>query len=137
MIDRELMQQAVEKLEFFGHMKSISKDTQELITTLRGRLAQPQMQPCAGRNCGSTNPNLHSAECFEDYEKATGMNQKFDAPDWNSYKQGWEDGVIAEREACAELAMQGTNEPVQTKTLEILRKERERIAESIRARGQA
>ena len=34
---------------------------------------QPQMQPCAGRNCGSTNPNLHSAECFEDYEKATGM----------------------------------------------------------------
>lgn len=36
---------------------------------------QPQMQPCAGRNCGSTNPNLHSAECFEDYEKSTGMNQ--------------------------------------------------------------
>ena len=33
-----------------------------------------QMQPCAGRNCGSTNPNLHSAECFEDYEKATGMS---------------------------------------------------------------
>jgi hypothetical protein len=33
------------------------------------------MQPCAGRNCGSTNPNLHSAECFEDYEKATGMDQ--------------------------------------------------------------
>ena len=37
---------------------------------------QPQMQPCAGRNCSSTNPNLHSAECFEDYEKATGMNQR-------------------------------------------------------------
>ena len=36
---------------------------------------QPQMQPCAGRNCGSTNPNLHSTECFDDYEKATGMNQ--------------------------------------------------------------
>ena len=34
-----------------------------------------QMQPCAGRNCGSTNPNLHSAECFEDYEKATGIAQ--------------------------------------------------------------
>jgi hypothetical protein len=42
---------------------------------LRERLAQPQMQPCAGRNCGSTNPNLHSAECFEDYEKSTGMAQ--------------------------------------------------------------
>lgn len=37
---------------------------------------QPQMQPCAGRNCGSTNPNLHSAECFEDYEKSTGMAQR-------------------------------------------------------------
>lgn len=36
---------------------------------------QPQMQPCAGRNCGSTNPNLHSAECFEDYEKSTGMSK--------------------------------------------------------------
>ena len=42
---------------------------------LRERLAQPEMEPCAGRNCGSTNPNLHSAECFEDYEKATGTNQ--------------------------------------------------------------
>lgn len=38
--------------------------------------SQPQIQPCAGRNCGSTNPNLHSAECFEDYEKATGMNHR-------------------------------------------------------------
>ena len=35
-----------------------------------------QMQPCAGRNCGSTNPNLHSAECFEDYENSTGMVTK-------------------------------------------------------------
>lgn len=43
--------------------------------------------------------------------------------------------VLAEREACAELVLQGTEEPVQTKTLEILRKERERIANAIRARG--
>ena len=47
----------------------------EAAALLRERLAQPEMEPCAGRNCGSTNPNLHSAECFEDYEKATGMNQ--------------------------------------------------------------
>ena len=47
----------------------------------------------------------------------------------------WNKAIETEREACAELAMQGTNEPVQTKTLEILRKERERIAEAIRARG--
>jgi flagellar biosynthesis chaperone FliJ len=46
------------------------------------------------------------------------------------------DAVAAEREACAELAVKGTDEPVQTKTLEILRKERERIAATIRARGQ-
>ena len=29
------------------------------------------------------------------------MNQKSDSPDWDSYKQGWEDGVMAEREMCA------------------------------------
>ena len=68
---------------------------------------QPQMQPCAGRNCGSTNPNLHSAECFEDYEKATGMSQwqKTDAPHWSSYKLGWEDGVMAERQRIVNLLM--------------------------------
>jgi hypothetical protein len=43
--------------------------------------------------------------------------------------------VLTEREACAELVLQGTEEPVQTKTLEILRKERERFADAIRARG--
>ena len=43
----------------------------------RYKAMQPfKMQPCAGRNCGSTDPNLHSAECFEDYEKATGINQQ-------------------------------------------------------------
>jgi len=49
--------------------------------------------------------------------------------------QDVQDAILAEREACAELAMRGTNEPVQTKTLEILRKERKRIAAAIRARG--
>jgi hypothetical protein len=27
------------------------------------------------------------------------MNQKSDAPDWSSYKLGWEDGVMAERQS--------------------------------------
>jgi hypothetical protein len=114
MTDRELMQQSLEKLEFFAHMKSVSEDTTRLITRLRERLAQPlvstdgtstwidipqrpitprEMQPCAGRNCGSTNPNLHSAECFEDYEKSTGMNQWVGLTDQeiNSvcYKRDW------------------------------------------------
>lgn len=45
-------------------------------------LFKPQIQPCAGRSCGSTNPNLHSAECFEDYEKTTGMAQQQEPVAW-------------------------------------------------------
>ena len=44
--------------------------------------------------------------------------------------------VQREREACAELALQGTGEAVQTRTLEILQSERQRIAAAIRARGE-
>lgn len=47
----------------------------------------------------------------------------------------WNKAIAQEREACIELVLQGTDEPVQTKTLEILRKERERIAAAIRARS--
>lgn len=45
MTDRELMQQALNKLEFFAHMKSVSEDTRRLITALRERLAQPEQGP--------------------------------------------------------------------------------------------
>ena len=45
--DRELMQQALEKLEFFAHMKSVSENTMRLITALRERLAQPEQEPVA------------------------------------------------------------------------------------------
>jgi hypothetical protein len=74
MTDREIMQQALDALKLIDEAMPfpVAKLT---IKNLRDRLAQPQMQPCAGRNCGSTNPNLHSAECFEDYEKSTGMAQ--------------------------------------------------------------
>ena len=41
------------------------------------------------------------------------------------------DEVLAERERCAKIALTGTGEPVQVATLEILRKERERIAANI------
>ena len=40
-----------------------------------------------------------------------------------------------EREECAKLVHEGTGEPIQTKTLFILQKERKRIAAAIRARG--
>ncbi len=72
--DRELMQQALDDLMSCSgapHWPVF----QPTITALRERLAKQEMQPCAGRNCGSTNPNLHSAECFEDYEQSTGMNE--------------------------------------------------------------
>ena len=71
MTDRKLMQQALEALLEVNYDQAYAKE----VAALRERLAQPEMEPCAGRNCGSTNPNLHSAECFEDYEKSTGMNQ--------------------------------------------------------------
>ena len=70
---RQAAQQALEALnrsDYLGWQLNIP-----IIKNLKAALAEPQMQPCAGRNCGSTNPNLHSAECFEDYEKSTGMNQ--------------------------------------------------------------
>lgn len=40
-----------------------------------------------------------------------------------------------EREACAQLALQGTGEAVQTRTLKVLQSERQRIAAAIRGRG--
>ena len=39
-----------------------------------------------------------------------------------------------EREECANVALTGTGEAVQLKTLEIIRAERERIADAIRSR---
>ena len=41
-----------------------------------------------------------------------------------------------EREACAEVCLEGTDMPVQVDALKIIRAERERIANAIRARGE-
>ena len=63
------------KHAYQGSTDAADEIRQELVE--RYKAMQPvKMQPCAGRNCGSTDPNLHSAECFEDYEKATGMNRQ-------------------------------------------------------------
>ena len=42
MDDRELLQQALEKLEFFERMRGVSEDTRRLITDLRERLAREE-----------------------------------------------------------------------------------------------
>lgn len=39
--------------------------------------------------------------------------------------------VMIERQACAEVALQGTGEAVQTETLEVLKQERQRIHDAI------
>ena len=42
-----------------------------------------------------------------------------------------------EREACERLCLQGTGLPIQTDALRIMTAERDRIAQAIRARGEA
>ena len=44
--------------------------------------------------------------------------------------------VEEEREACAKLCLEGTDMPVQVDALKIIRAERERISNAIRARGE-
>ena len=89
MTDRELMQESLIALRSCSgapHWPAL----QPIVTALRERLARLdfEMQPCAGRNCGSTNPNLHSAECFEDYEKSTGMATQPVAWQWKERING-------------------------------------------------
>lgn len=93
---------------------------------------QPQIQPCAGRNCGSTNPNLHSAECFEDYDKATGAdrNRTWTQAHWTEYEHSI---AAAEREAIA----QSLDKQADLAADEIDRQWAQEMAAAVRARGQA
>lgn len=47
-----------------------------------------------------------------------------------------EDAVLAEREACAKVCEEGTGEPLSYTALKICLRERNRIANAIRARGE-
>lgn len=91
---------------------------------------QPQMQPCAGRNCGSTNPNLHSAECFEDYDKATGAdrNRTWTQSHWTEYERSI---AAAEREAIA----QSLDKQADLACDEIDRQWAQEMAAAVRARS--
>lgn len=88
---------------------------------------KPQMQPCAGRNCGSTNSNLHSAECFEDYDKATGgdSNRTWTQAHWTEYERSI---AAQEREACAKVVTANAHMFATPQAAESL-------ANAIRARG--
>ena len=102
MTDRELIQQALDALLWEYGWGDPKKPQLAAIMALRERLAQPEMEPCAGRNCGSTNPNLHSAECFEDYEKSTEMNQRKPLPNvmQNDLAESVEPGCPPCNQAC-------------------------------------
>lgn len=63
--------------------------------------------------------------------------KKFATDLWDMVQMAIDEAVAAEREECIKLIHAGTGEPVQTKTLVILQKERKRIADAIQARGQA
>jgi hypothetical protein len=72
----EVYEQPKDEPVVFNTLSSLrhKKTVGPIESAMTGR-PQTTMQPCAGRNCGSMNPNLHSAECFEDYEKSTGMRK--------------------------------------------------------------
>lgn len=63
MDDSALLQQALEKLEFFAHMKGASEDTRRLITALRERLKRQEQKTClvANESC------KHGSWCSEVY----------------------------------------------------------------------
>jgi len=133
MTDEELMQKA---MEMIGQLKPDNwhdRDRQgQVWDDLRERLAKPQMQPCAGSNCGSTNPNLHSAECFEDYDKATGANSNptWTQAHWTEYEHSI---AAAEREAIA----QSLDKQADLAADEVDRQWAQEMAAAVRARGKA
>jgi len=54
---------------------------------------------------------------------------------WADLERFFDLVAAKEREECIKLVHEGTGEPIQTKTLFILQKERKRIADAIQARG--
>ena len=59
-------------------------------------------------------------------EAITALRQALEQPD----------EVLAEREACAKVCLEGTDMPIQKDTLKIIKAERKRIVTAIRARGE-
>ena len=53
----------------------------------------------------------------------------------DAYQSGYHDGKKTTRARCIELVLSGTGEPVQTRTLEILQRDRKRIAKLIEEDG--
>ena len=68
---------------------------------------------------------------FVEYELDDGTTEAFD----KRYAKFAALVAAHEREECITLVHAGTGEPIQTKTLFILQKDRKRIEDAIRARG--
>jgi hypothetical protein len=75
------------------------------------------------------------AEVLKMLRRAGFIGKEEDLPMW-VYERFAEIVAKAERKACAKVALKGTGEAIQTKTLKILQSERERIANAILARGE-
>jgi hypothetical protein len=58
-----------------------------------------------------------------------------DPKSFMSYREGCEAGVAQTRARCIELVLAGSSMPVQTRTLEILQRDRKRIAKLIEEDG--
>ena len=77
----------------------IAAERHRVLAEERAALAQAEQEPCKGKNCGSTNPKLHSAECFDEHE-FTVLNIKpfgyfeFVFDDGDGYWREIEDGGI-------------------------------------------
>jgi len=67
-------------------------------------------------------------DCLE----TTGLNQEFVCQFYEEMKLFAKLVAQKEREACIKIVMQGTGEPIQRKTLDILHQERTRIALAIK-----
>lgn len=89
----------------------------------KDKLQEPVVQPAPGycKNC-------------KDYTIEEPLPaQPAQEPD--AYQSGFYDGKKAARARCIELVLSGTGEPVQTRTLEILQRDRKRIAKLIEEDG--
>ena len=105
----------------------------DFVADFKSALAQPAQEPydqTALELCNVCGwKTLIPDDCCLNCERA----QPAQEPD--AYQSGYHDGKKTARARCIELVLSGTGEPVQTRTLEILQRDRKRIAKLIEEDG--